>query len=119
MSRLALVGVALLVAAAPAYAQDSGQAASAAVNTSAQVAGALNQSGVPATTAMSVAPALVGGASAVGVAGASVNAAATDSAGRAAPANDAYGGGALPVDDAVVVAQPAPHVPYDSPTEPK
>ncbi len=116
--RIPLAALALsLGAASAASAQDSARTASQAVNTSGQVTQALTESGVPAATALSVGPAVVAGG--VSLVGASMIAsgAADSTAAQTRPAAAPYGRGPLPVGDTVVVAQPAPHVPYDAPAK--
>lgn len=117
---------ALLLAAlaAPAFAQDSAQNASAAGGASSEVAGHLTASGVQTAVGVSAVPAsAVGTASAVGgsavAAGGSAVAGAGAGLSEAAGASADFASGPLKVDDRVVVSpDAAPNVPYDAQKQP-
>lgn len=112
-SLLAASAVIVLLAAAPAaLAQDSVQNGSNAVGASAEAVGDLGLSGVQTASAVSVVPVSVAAAGSVVVgtglteAGGDFSVAARDSA--------AFASTPLPVTKKVIVAQPAPKVPYDA-----
>ena len=122
--RSALLLAALLLVRAGARAQDSAKTASQVAEASGQAAGALQASGVPTASAVQVLP-MAAAASGVAVLGGSVlgaasvvatNDASTAPRPAAAPAFD---GRPLRVDRRVVVAQPAPQVPYQTAPAPR
>ena len=111
---------ALSLLAAPAFAQDSVQEASAAGGASSEVATHLTASGVKTAVGVSAVPVAVGGSvAAVGGSTAVLAGAASlglaDGASDAARASGAAASGPLRVDDRVGVSpDPAPQVPYDT-----
>jgi hypothetical protein len=112
-SRLA-AAMAFVAFAAPAaaLAQDSVQNGSNAVAASAEAVGDLALSGVQTASAVSVVPVSVAAAGSV-VVGAGLTEAGGDSS-VAARDSAAFASTPLPVTKRVIVAQPAPEVPYDA-----
>ena len=112
--------LALSLFAAPAFAQDSVQEASAAGRASSEVATHLTASGVKTVIGVSAIAVGIGGSVAAGGASAAVLGGAAslgvaNGASDAARASADAASGPLKVDDRVVVApDPAPQVPYDA-----
>jgi hypothetical protein len=114
MRSLFAAGAVLVVLAAPAtaLAQDSVQNGSNAVKASVEAVGDLGASGVQTASAVSVVPVSIAATGSV-VAGASLTEAGGDSS-VAAHDSAAFASTPLPVTKKVIVAQPAPKVPYDA-----
>lgn len=114
----ALAGLITLALSAAAYAQDSTQNGSKAIGAGSEVVKDLTESGVQTASAVGVVPAsTAAGGSAV--AGASVQGAG-GTASTVAGASADFGTKPLAVTKSVVVAQPAPQVPYEAqPAKPK
>ena len=112
-SRFAAAAVLIiLVAPEAALAQDSAQNGSNAVKASVEAVGDLGASGIQTASAVSLVPVSVAATGSV-VAGASLTEAGGDSS-VAAHDSAAFASTPLPVTKKVIVAQPAPKVPYDA-----
>lgn len=108
----ALVTIVLLAAPAAVLAQDSVQNGSNAVAASAEAVEHLGASGVQTASAVSVVPVSIAAAGSV-VVGTGLTEAGGDSS-VAARDSAAFASTPLPVTKKVIVAQPAPAVPYDA-----